>query len=93
MEEPKTERLTNDDFRKLIASGVKSKTKPEFPATSKIKFTNYLISASSSAMPPPNSSGLKKKTEKHDARRKKKNFYARKLILIFFWILTTLFHL
>jgi IK cytokine len=61
-EEPSTQRLTNDDFRKLLMT-------PAANSTSSIRETIANSSGSSAPKVPS--------TERHEARRKKKNFYAQ----------------
>lgn len=70
-ETPATQRLTNDDFRKLLMT-------PRAPSGSghaagsvrDAMAKSSTTTASSSIMKPPS-------TERHEARRKKKNFYAQ----------------
>ncbi|XP_055626871.1 protein Red [Toxorhynchites rutilus septentrionalis] len=71
-ETPATQRLTNDDFRKLLMtprapSGTSHAAGSVRDAMAK---SSTSTSASSSTMKPPSS-------ERHEARRKKKNFYAQ----------------
>ena len=70
-ETPATQRLTNDDFRKLLmtprAPGGSHATGSVRDAMAKSSGSS---SSSSSVMKPPSS-------ERHEARRKKKNFYAQ----------------
>ena len=61
-EEPRSVRLTNDDFRKLLMT-------PSASSTSQIK--EAIITKSSSSAPKVPSS------ERHEARKKKKSFYAQ----------------
>ncbi|KFB43481.1 AGAP004738-PA-like protein [Anopheles sinensis] len=84
-ETPATQRLTNDDFRKLLmtprappggahAAGTvrdaMSKATPGATSTGPSSSSLLSSSSSSSSMKPPSS-------ERHEARRKKKNFYAQ----------------
>uniref|UniRef100_A0A182JCS5 RED-like N-terminal domain-containing protein n=1 Tax=Anopheles atroparvus TaxID=41427 RepID=A0A182JCS5_ANOAO len=81
-ETPATQRLTNDDFRKLLmtprappgaghaAGSIRDAMSKASSGASSTGAASTSASLSSSAMKPPSS-------ERHEARRKKKNFYAQ----------------
>lgn len=69
-ETPATQRLTNDDFRKLLMTPRAPGGSAHAAGSVRDAMAKSSASSSASAMKPPSS-------ERHEARRKKKNFYAQ----------------
>lgn len=69
-ETPATQRLTNDDFRKLLMTPRAPSGSAHAAGSVRDAMAKASASSSTSAMKPPSS-------ERHEARRKKKNFYAQ----------------